>query len=420
MDVYKKRILRSSNGAVLTTSEGEILRVLDTSDITVEGLEKIIRYPKVKPCFRLTVLNHDETINYEIPQEDIVLDTGTYTEEYTQGQRKSLTISLINEHGKYTPSVNGLWYDAKFKFDVGLQYKEVTKWFDRGVYVVSNINTSNSNSQKQTVIQLSDKFFTLKGKKGTLDTTYEIPVGSNIQNVIIDILSMDTGNGEVLDIKPIMYDTFFEDKVMPYTLSKTSGATFGDIILDLAYILDAECYYNEYGNLCFVPMYSASTDIHKPILWRFKDYDLEVGDINITYDVENAVNTIYVVGDSINGAIFRGFAENNNMASPLRVEQIGRRINAPISDSNIYTNELAQERAEWELRQITFQYANVDMRSFFIPTLFVNTIILINNEFYNWNSEKLLIHSLSFNIGSNPVMSIKATNINDLPFTGRV
>jgi len=47
-------------------------------------------------------------------------------------------------------------------------------------------------------------------------------------------------------------------------------------------------------------------------------------------------------------------------------------------------------------------------------------MILVDNEFYNWKSEKLLIHSLSFSIGSNPVMNIKATNINDLPFTRRV
>ena len=420
MDVYKKHILRGSDGDTLTTSDSQILRVLDKSDITIEGLEKVIKYPKVKPCFRLLVLNHDDTDNYEIPQEDILLDSGNYSEEYNQGQRRSLTISLINDSGKYTPSINSLWYNTKFRFEVGLQYEDVIKWFSKGCFVASNITSANSGSQKQTSLQLSDKFAILTGKKGTLETSYEIPQGSDIKNVINDILALDTGNGESLDIKPIMYDTFFVGKVMPYTLSKDSGATFGDIILDLAHILDAECFYDDYGHLCFVSMNNASNDISKPILWRFKEHDLEFGDIEVSYDGDRAVNTIYVVGDSINGSIYRGFAENTNPASPLRVEQIGRRAAPPVSDSNIYSDELAQGRAQWELRQVTFQYTGVNIRSFFVPTLFVNSIILVDNEFYNWTSEKLLIHSLSFNMGSNAAMSIKATNIDDLPFTGRV
>ena len=45
---------------------------------------------------RLTVLNRDESINYVIPNEDIIQDSVEYSEKYTNGQRKSLSFKLVN------------------------------------------------------------------------------------------------------------------------------------------------------------------------------------------------------------------------------------------------------------------------------------------------------------------------------------
>ena len=61
----------------------------------------------ISSAFRIYVLYADESINYEIPQEDIKLG-GSYSENYQNGQRRSLSFSLYNNSGKYTPTINQL------------------------------------------------------------------------------------------------------------------------------------------------------------------------------------------------------------------------------------------------------------------------------------------------------------------------
>ena len=41
-------------------------------NFNIENFIKILKFPIVKPIIRLTVLNRDETVNYVIPNEDIV------------------------------------------------------------------------------------------------------------------------------------------------------------------------------------------------------------------------------------------------------------------------------------------------------------------------------------------------------------
>jgi hypothetical protein len=62
----------------------------------MENFIQILKFPVVKPIVRLTVLNRDETVNYVIPNEDIIEDSVVYDEKYVNGQRKNLSFKLIN------------------------------------------------------------------------------------------------------------------------------------------------------------------------------------------------------------------------------------------------------------------------------------------------------------------------------------
>jgi len=50
--------------------------------IDLPSLIKLLKRPVVKPRYRISVLNPDETVNYVIPFEDIPSDGISYTEEY--------------------------------------------------------------------------------------------------------------------------------------------------------------------------------------------------------------------------------------------------------------------------------------------------------------------------------------------------
>lgn len=395
---------------ILWSQYGEVLRTTESSNVNLNYLNKILKRPQYKARFRLFVLNSDETINHEIPEEDIILNSGSYTENYQNGQRRNVNINLINIDGKYTPSINTIWINNKFRFDIGLEFNNQIYWFPRGIFILENPTATHQNSDKQVSLSLVDKFAVFEGKSGTLEATYEIPVDSDIKQAIVGILMLDNGTGRPLDSQPIIYDRSFEGLVMPYTLSKDAGSNLGEMILEIGVILNAEVYYNSQGNLCFININETTLDTQKASLYDYTDLGIDYFNSNINYDFENAVNEVHVVGDNINNEIFYAMAQNDNPLSPLCIGKIGRRIEY-INDSNIYSDSLAQQRADYELRKLGILKTTFTINVSFNPLLFVNNLITVDDNFYQLERKRFLIQTISYNIGSDCQMSLSCSNI---------
>ena len=75
-------------------------------------IKKLMQRNTIYPRFRIFVCNHDDTTRYEIPNEDIVIG-GSYNENYQNGQRSTLSFSLLNDDGKYTPNIDGIWVNTR-------------------------------------------------------------------------------------------------------------------------------------------------------------------------------------------------------------------------------------------------------------------------------------------------------------------
>ena len=407
---YSIKALADQTNNVLWSQYGEVLRLVDSSSISMSYLTDVLKRPTIKPRFRLFVLNPDETINYEIPEEDIIINSGNFTENYQNGQRKSVNINLINVDGKYTPSINTIWVHDRFRFDIGLEFDSQVYWFPRGIYILGNPSADHQDSDKQVSLTLVDKFAVLEGKAGTLEATYEIPVDSDIEQAIMGILTLDNGSGYPIDLKPIIYDRVFKGLKMPYTLSKDAGSTLGEMLLEIGTILNAEVYYNSQGNLCFININETTLDVQKASLWDYSDEDRDYSNATANYDFENAVNEVHVVGDNINNEIFSAMAKNENPVSPLCIQRIGRRIEY-INDSNIYSNDLAQQRANYELRKFGILKTTMNIQVSFNPLLFVNNLVTITDKYYNLARERFLIQSISYTIGNESQMTVSCSNI---------
>ena len=407
---YSIKALADQTNNVLWSQYGEVLRLVDSSSISMSYLTDVLKRPTIKPRFRLFVLNPDETINYEIPEEDIIINSGNFTENYQNGQRKSVNINLINIDGKYTPSINTIWVHDRFRFDIGLEFDGQVYWFPRGIYILGNPSADHQDSDKQVSLTLVDKFAVLEGKAGTLEATYEIPVDSDIEQAIMGILTLDNGSGYPIDLKPIIYDRAFKGLKMPYTLSKDAGSTLGEMLLEIGTILNAEVYYNSQGNLCFININETTLDIQKASLWDYSDEDRDYGNATANYDFENAINEVHVVGDNINNKIFSAMAKNENPVSPLCIQRIGRRIEY-INDSNIYSDYLAQQRANYELRKFGILKTTMNIQVSFNPLLFVNNLVTITDKYYNLTRERFLIQSISYTIGNESQMTVSCSNI---------
>lgn len=98
-----QQIMLDGNSKLLTVLSGDILsynisgaQLNPKYNLNMEDFIQILKFPISKPIVRLTVLNRDESINYVIPNEDIIQDSVEYSEKYTNGQRKSLSFKLVN------------------------------------------------------------------------------------------------------------------------------------------------------------------------------------------------------------------------------------------------------------------------------------------------------------------------------------
>ena len=98
-----QQIMLDGNSKLLTVLSGDILsynisgaQLNPQYNLNMEDFIQILKFPISKPIVRLTVLNRDESVNYVIPNEDIIQDSVEYSEKYTNGQRKSLSFKLVN------------------------------------------------------------------------------------------------------------------------------------------------------------------------------------------------------------------------------------------------------------------------------------------------------------------------------------
>ena len=173
-------------------------------DVEIHDIKKMLQNPFIKPHYRISILTPDEQVSSVIPEQDITIDGINYTEEYQNGQRRNISLTLINADGKYTPSVNGLWVNSRFKFDVGFEMGDNIIWFSKGIYIMGSVTLTRYNSDKTVTIQLQDKFAIFEGMTGTLETAYEVELGSNILDTIQGLLNSPMYNGYIYDYKEII------------------------------------------------------------------------------------------------------------------------------------------------------------------------------------------------------------------------
>lgn len=395
---------------------GDIILSEDINDLNVDYqlLEKLIKRTFIKPLYRVSILNPDESVSHIIDSRDILEDGISYNEEYQNGQRRSVTLKLANPHGQYSPSINGIWLDAKFSLDVGLVYGKRIIWFPKGVYVTGDVTSTDNDSEKVVSIQLKDKYAVFESKMGTLHESYEIPVGSDIADAIRGILNFSMGNGYILDYKQPILDPSFLGRKTQSTIRVEEGGNLGQLIDALATQLSAEYYYNNVGNLCFYPVNETIDDSNKPVIWVYDKLKSSMSNLTLNYKNEEVINVIKVVGDNINNGICSAVVENNNAESPICIQRIGRRAAPKYTEPNIWDDKLAQDKANYYLRQHSFVGVDFSVNVGFNPVLAVNNIVEVENKFIGLKREKLLITSISFS-SIDGLTTLKLCNVKELP-----
>ena len=235
------------NDKLLSSIAGDILcyslyyLVVDNQPISLQNIIDIIKSQMTQPIVRVSVLYPDESLNYFIPSEDIVLDGLSYNENYINGQRRNLSLKLINVPDKnllypnevkykYFPDVDGLWYGTKIKYEQGIKYLDKEYYFPKGIYIINNFDLQHTVSARDITYQCTDKFGLFEGTTGTLEDGYEVPVDTPIEQVVNDILNLSGTDGYVNDQKICILDSKFSNFKTQSTIRVDAGGTIGNII----------------------------------------------------------------------------------------------------------------------------------------------------------------------------------------------
>jgi hypothetical protein len=452
--LYNTYIEKSENELyVLKDMNGKILSYFETSynqELTQDELIRLLKMPYISYQHRVCVLNPDDTICYQIPFEHIPDDGISYDENLQDGQRRSLSIRLINKDGRYTPTVNSqrgyysmfydsfvknnsikgenrymanpqyikdsIWGSIKMSYDIGIKINDTDYvWFKKGVFRVSNINIVDEDSNKEIDISLVDKFSIFEGNTGKLLVSTEIPSGTDCKMIIRDLLNEDYGDGYSFDMLDPIFNEALESTVTSVLIRKEEGDTRASIIQEVATQMNASYYYNECGRLVFDPIQDELRDEVKPLCWIYEPKNMDLISINMSYDLSSAVNMIKVVGDNMGEKVNYALVVNNNSLSPICVGVLGKRMGDIITDANVWSDSMAFDVGRYYLRKNSIKCLKTDIVVKLNPLVEINKLIDVVHDMFQFKHQKFIVSGISWSSNSYE-MSISTINVQNLSF----
>ena len=203
---------------------------------------------------KLELLRYSDFSPYQQITSDIISGSGQLNIERKNGCRRTFSCSLINSTidyvGKYVPdpSNNILNPRQPIRLWLGLANENGEEYFNScGIFFLTDPISKSNFAESIVDLNLSDAFSLFDGTiGGELNSTYIINLGTNIYTAITSILQ--TENYYPL---PCILDSQYVSEITPYTMTKSAGETFSDILVDLALMLSANIYFNKNGELVF-------------------------------------------------------------------------------------------------------------------------------------------------------------------------
>lgn len=356
--------------------------------------------PVLTKLIRLCILDHFENAIYSITA-DASMAEGSVTINYQQGVRRTCTLKIRDTNHTYLPTEDSpFWIGRKFKVYIGLANQSDAYWFSQGVFYCQDPSVSNDTISMNGV----DKFgaFTEALKMNIIQGSYKIATNANTYYAILDLLSLNMGNGMVIDpIEPYVDNEFYKEKI-PYDIAVDEGQYLGDVLAEIATGLAADVYYDVEGHLVLSRNKSEDYN-HYPQIWRFEDGDSEWSGTSMKIDYVDVVNSVTVYGTNGEGQVFRYTASNDYASSPIRVSLIGTKACAPIESSSCYDRVHCMQYAAYELRRKALASMSIDCTCSTLPHLDVDKLVIMNHSPFNLHETPMILQTvtLSFGTGEN-------------------
>lgn len=399
---------------------------------TGEKYKVAVKSATLYPVIKVELLDRFENAYAEIA-EDIMDSSGSISSTLQQGVRNTISFSIFDPNGEFMPNANDdlFWIDQKIKVYAGLATEQQAVqvngqnsdiqgdifWFSKGVYIITDIS-AQSDGQGNQNISLSgvDKYGAFTNDTGYSEMigTFSFDAGMTISYIIKNILKQDKGNGDMLDPREPIIDPDLQDYAIELNFSKGPGSYIGDLLNDLATTYHADIYYDLDGHLNVKKTLNFEEYKNVQNQWDFRYGDSEYVSSQVTYELRNIANYIYVVGDNpMGGSIPMAIAENNYASSPLSIQKIGKKSRY-IEKSTIYSNKEAQDYANYILKQSCLLGNTISFQCTLIPHLDLDNTFTLTHDYYGYNREEFIITGMTYPIGVG-TMTINGSNIKELP-----
>ncbi len=352
---------------------------------------------------------------------------GSISIDATSDIRRTCNITLVVENSENILAPGGqVWLDKFIKVYVGTDNPRngnETVWNNMGLFLINNPESVYNATTNTITFEGLDLMAKLTGRRnGQLPAvTTVVPAESKVADVVKQTITQLGGFD-----KYIIQDAGYE---IPYDIKKDMGSTIYDLLVEIRDLYsDWEMFFDVDGVFHWQQI---PNGISEPVVLDFNQLKQKVI-ISETIDVdfENVKNHIIVYGRLLdNGEQVMATSTDTISSSPYNVDSIGQ-INYIVDDERIYNNDLAQQRADYEL----FLHArmNNSITLEIVPLYWLNDVnVKIAHTNKNVGIEgEYLIKTLEIPLGVGNNMTITAikvypkepeikTIIAEYPYTGQ-
>lgn len=354
---------------------------------------------------KVDVLNFNfQTVN---SLEGYVID-GSIGVDATSDIRRTCNLTLAIERSDKMISPGGeLWLDKFIKIYEGIDNPRDngnTVWWNMGIFLINNPNTVYNVNTRTVSFEGLDLMAKLTGRRsGQLPAVATIVyAGSKIADVVKQTITQ-LGGFEKYIIEDAGY-------TIPYDIKKDMGSTIYDLLVEIRDLYsDWEMFFDVDGVFHWQQIPDGENE---PVVVDFDQLNqpLVISD-SIDIDFENVKNNIIVYGRLLDsGEQVMATATDTIESSPYNINKIGQ-INYIVDDERIYNNDLAAQRARYEL----FLHARMNdaIALEVVPIYWLNDV----NIKINYTNEKIgiageyLIKSLEIPLGISSSMTINAVKV---------
>lgn len=271
---------------------------------------------------------------------------GSISIDATSDIRRTCNITLVVEDSTDIIAPGGqVWLDKFIKVYVGTDNPRngnKTVWNNMGLFLINNPESVYNATTNTITFEGLDLMAKLTGRRnGQLPAvTTVVPAESKVADVVKQTITQLGGFD-----KYIIQDAGYE---IPYDIKKDMGSTIYDLLVEIRDLYsDWEMFFDVDGVFHWQQI---PNGINEPVVLDFNQLKQKVI-ISETVDVdfENVKNHIIVYGRLLdNGEQVMATSIDTISSSPYNVGSIGQ-INYIVDDERIYNNDLAQQRADYEL-----------------------------------------------------------------------